>query len=127
MTTELALQQAPTIQSMDDLARMAEMFAKSGYFKDSKDAAQAGVRILCGIESGFGAFAAMTGVHVIQGKPTFGANLMAVAISARAATTTALPNTARNSVALSFSSCGAASGKRQARAAFQLRMRNARG
>ncbi len=65
---------------MDDLARMAEMFAKSGYFKDSKDAAQAGVRILCGLESGFGAFAAMTGVHVIQGKPTFGANLMAVAI-----------------------------------------------
>ena len=80
MTTELATQHAPAIQSMDDLARMAEMFAKSGYFKDSKDAAQAGVRILCGLESGFGAFAAMTGVHVIQGKPTFGANLMAVAI-----------------------------------------------
>lgn len=71
---------APAISSMDDLARMADMFAKSGLFKDSRDVAQAGVRILAGVEAGFGAFASMTGVHIIQGKPAIGANLMAQAI-----------------------------------------------
>lgn len=71
---------APAIANMDDLARVSEMFAKSGLFRDSRDAAQAGVKILAGLESGFGAFAAMSGVHVIEGKASIGANLMALAI-----------------------------------------------
>ena len=68
------------IRSTEDLARVSKMFAESGYFKDAKDAAQAGVKILAGLEMGFGAFASMSGVHVIQGKPAAGANLMAAAI-----------------------------------------------
>lgn len=80
MSNELAKMGAPAIGSMDDLARVSELFAKSRMFRDSQDAAQAGVKILAGLESGFGAFAAMSGVHVIEGKASIGANLMALAI-----------------------------------------------
>lgn len=81
MTTELAkMANVPAIRSMDDLERMASLFAASGFFKDSKEAAQCGVCILAGVEAGFDAFASVTGVHIIQGKPTFSANLMATAV-----------------------------------------------
>lgn len=70
------------ITSMDDLARLSEMFAKSGYFKDARDAAQVGVKVLAGREMGFGPFASVNGVHIIQGKPAMGANLMAAAVKA---------------------------------------------
>jgi hypothetical protein len=52
----------------------------SGFFPDSKSAAQAVVKVLAGRELGFGAFASMTGVAVIQGKPVIGANLLAAAV-----------------------------------------------
>lgn len=79
---ELAKAASMPIQSMDDLARLAEMFAKSGYFTDAKSAAQIGVKVLAGREMGFGPFASVNGVHVIQGKPAVGANLMAASVKA---------------------------------------------
>lgn len=69
-----------TINSIDELRTISGMLSKSGYFQDAKDAAQCGVKILAGIEMGFGAFASMTGIHIIKGKPSAGANLMAAAI-----------------------------------------------
>lgn len=71
---------ALVIRSMDDLARLSGMLASSGYFKDARDAAQAGVKVLAGLEMGFGAFASMTGIHLIDGKPSVGANLLAQAV-----------------------------------------------
>ena len=68
------------IQSMDDLERAAKAMSASGFFPDSKSAAQAVVKVLAGRELGFGAFASMTGVAVIQGKPVIGANLLAAAV-----------------------------------------------
>lgn len=68
------------IQSMDDVERAARAMAASKFFPDSKDAAQAIVKVLAGRELGFGAFASMTGVAIIQGKPVVGANLTAAAI-----------------------------------------------
>lgn len=68
------------VRNMDDLARLGEMFAKSGFFKDTQSAAQCGVKILAGLEHGFGAFASMSGINIIQGKPSLGANLMAAAV-----------------------------------------------
>lgn len=73
---------AMPLRNMDDLARLAEMFAKSGYFTDARDAAQVGVKVLAGREMGFGAFASVNGVHIIQGRPAMGANLMAAAVKA---------------------------------------------
>lgn len=68
------------IQSMDDVERAARAMSASGFFPDSKQAAQAIVKVLAGRELGFGAFASMTGVAVIQGKPVIGANLLAAAV-----------------------------------------------
>lgn len=65
------------IRSTDDISRIAKMFSDSGMFPDSKSIAQCAVKILAGHEMGIPPFAAMTGIHLIQGKPTLGANLMA--------------------------------------------------
>lgn len=69
-----------TIKSMDDLARLSEMLCRSRFFEDCKDAAQAGVKVLCGLELGIPAFSAMSGIHIIKGKPVIGANIMAAMV-----------------------------------------------
>ncbi len=69
-----------TIRNIDDLSRLSNMLAKSGFFSDAKEAAQCGVKVLAGLELGFPAIASMTGVHIINGKPSIGANLMAAAM-----------------------------------------------
>jgi hypothetical protein len=53
------------------------MLAESGFFSDAKSAAQCGVKVLAGLEMGIGAFASMTGIHIIKGKPVVGAGIMA--------------------------------------------------
>lgn len=73
-------QPSQIIKTVDDLSRIAKMMAASGYFADAKDAAQAGVKIMAGLEMGVPAFAALTGIHVIKGKPALGANLMAAKV-----------------------------------------------
>ena len=68
------------IRNMDDLSRMSSMLASSGYFSDAKDAAQCGVKVIAGLAMGIDPFSAMTGIHIIKGKPTVGAGIMAAAI-----------------------------------------------
>lgn len=83
MSHDLATKNATgtlVVRNMDDLARLGQMLAKSGYFKDAADAAQAGVKVLAGLEMGIGAFSAMSGIHIIEGKPSIGAGLMAAAV-----------------------------------------------
>ena len=82
MTNELAKMNTSIIHNVDDLGRIGKMMADSGYFTDARQAAQAGVKVLAGQEMGFGAFASMTGIYIIQGKPSVGANLMASAVKA---------------------------------------------
>jgi hypothetical protein len=80
MNNDLALRPNNVIQSMEDVERAARSMAASGFFPDSKELSKAVVKILAGRELGFGAFASMAGVAVIQGKPVVGANLTAAAI-----------------------------------------------
>ena len=68
------------VHSMDDVKTAASAMAKSGYFTDAKEGVQAMVKVMAGHEMGFGPFASMTGIHVIQGKPAIGSNLIAAAI-----------------------------------------------
>lgn len=68
------------VKSIDDLTRVSNILAASGYFTDARDAAQCGVKVLAGLEMGIGAFASMSGIHVIKGKPSIGAGLMAAAV-----------------------------------------------
>lgn len=68
------------VKSIDDLARISKLLADSGYFTDARDASQCGVKVLAGLEMGIGAFSSMAGIHVIKGKPSIGAGLMAAAV-----------------------------------------------
>jgi hypothetical protein len=78
--TSLSLQ----IKSPDDLQRLARLFAASGLFGQGRNPdalmAECAIKILAGMEAGFGPFASAAGVSVINGKPGFGANLLAQAI-----------------------------------------------
>jgi hypothetical protein len=51
-------------------------------FPDIKSAAQAIVKIQAGAELGIAPFAAMSGIHIISGKPTIGAGVMAAMVKA---------------------------------------------
>ncbi len=66
--------------SVQDTMTLGDILAKSGFFSDSKSAAQAVAKILAGRELGFGPIASMTGIHIIEGKPAVGADLIAQAI-----------------------------------------------
>jgi len=59
---------------------LGKVLAQSGYFTDAKDANQAIVKVLAGREMGFGPIASMTGIYIVKGKPSMGANLIAAAI-----------------------------------------------
>lgn len=77
-TTQLeAISNGVSIRSIDDVSRMSKMFAASGFFSDCREAAQVGVKIMAGQELGIPPFAAVTGIHLIKGKATLGAGLMA--------------------------------------------------
>lgn len=68
------------LRSLDDVARLGETLARSGYFKDTRDAAQAVVKVLYGAELGISPVQAMMGVHIIEGKPAPGAGLVAALV-----------------------------------------------
>jgi hypothetical protein len=79
-TSTLSLQ----VSSVDDLARLARVFAASGLFgragNQETQVAECAIRIMAGMESGFSPFASATGVHIINGRPAFSANLLAQAV-----------------------------------------------
>ena len=73
------------IQSSDDLQRLARLFSASGLFgravgNPDQHMAECAIKLLAGLECGFGSFASIAGVSVINGRPGFGANLLAQAI-----------------------------------------------
>lgn len=74
MTTALTL-----FQDMP-LSQIGQVFAKSGFFADSKDAAQAIVKIMAGAELGFPPVASMTGVYIVKGRPSISAVMMAAMV-----------------------------------------------
>ncbi len=65
---------------LTEVISIGKAFAESGMFTDTKSAAQAIVKIQAGQEIGIPPFAAMTGIHIIQGKPTIGAGLIAARV-----------------------------------------------
>ncbi len=64
----------------DTMQRMSLALYKSGYFKDSQNEAQAIVKVMAGHELGLPPFASMSGIHIIQGKPALGSNVIATLI-----------------------------------------------
>ena len=74
---EIVTYQDNAIQNYNDLENVAKAMVSSGYFTDSTKISQAIVKIMAGREIGIGPFSSMNGIHIIQGKPAFGANIMA--------------------------------------------------
>jgi hypothetical protein len=72
--------QALAIREDVPLMELGKVLAQSGYFTDARDANQAIVKVLAGREMGFGPIASMTGIYIVKGKPSMGANLIAAAI-----------------------------------------------
>ena len=70
-----------SVRPMDiDTQTLGNILAESGYFADVRGAAQAIVKVLAGREMGFGPITSMNGIHIIKGKPSIGASLIAAAI-----------------------------------------------
>lgn len=78
--TTLSLQ----VRSVDDLQRLARLFAASGLFGRSgnPDAtlAQCAVQLLAGMEAGMTPFASITSIYIVNGRPGFSAQALAQAI-----------------------------------------------
>jgi hypothetical protein len=66
--------------ALEDPEALGRVLAASGFFADTRDAAQAVVKVLAGQELGFGPIASMTGVYIVKGRVTLSANLIAAAI-----------------------------------------------
>ena len=78
--TDLVPYSDNVLSTYDEVEKAARAMAGSGFFSDTRQASQAVVKILAAKEIGFGPFAGMTGINIIQGKPAFGANIMAAAV-----------------------------------------------
>ena len=78
MSTELVTMPAQAGEL--DVMTLGKILVESRYFADAAQAAQAVVKVLAGREMGFGPIASMTGIHIVQGRPTLGADLLAKAV-----------------------------------------------
>lgn len=64
------------INTLGEVERVAAACAKSGYYKDVRDASQAVVKMLAGREMGVGPIQALASMHIIEGKPSASASLL---------------------------------------------------
>ena len=67
-------------ERMNELSTAATALHASGFFSDVKTQAQAMVKVMAGAELGLPPFASMSGIHIVQGKPVLGANLIATMV-----------------------------------------------
>jgi hypothetical protein len=80
-----ALMRAPqplALNTLDEMLSLGQVFAASGMFADIKDQAGAVVKIMAGQELGLPPFVAMTGIHLVKGRPTLSADLLAKKVKA---------------------------------------------
>ena len=66
-----------TAITLADAKELGDIFVKSELFTDVGDKEKAIVKIVAGRELGIAPMEAMTGIHIVKGKITLGANLMA--------------------------------------------------
>lgn len=92
--------------NLDELQRTATMLVASGYFDAKGDRntqiAQLATKIMAGRELGYGPFASVQGIHVIQGKPQVSANLMAAAVKSHPRYSYKVRKMDPNAVAIEF-------------------------
>jgi hypothetical protein len=70
-----------TVSGRDlDPVTLGQIMARSGLFPDITRVSQAIVKVLAGRELGIGPFAAMSDIHIIEGKPVVGARILAALV-----------------------------------------------
>jgi len=72
----------PRLEQMTNIQKVAEVLAKSGYFVDAREYAQAAVKVMAGAELGIPPIASMMGIYILKGKVSMGAHLMASRVRA---------------------------------------------
>ncbi len=70
----------PAHMSLGDIGKVGRVFASSGMFKDTREGAQAVVKIMAAQELGLGPFAGMKGFDIIDGKPEMSAGLISALV-----------------------------------------------
>jgi len=80
MSEEQSLIKKKDAHSLATSKELSKIFYESGLFSDTKDESQAIVKILAGQEVGLQPIEAMTSIHIIKGKVSMGANMMASAV-----------------------------------------------
>jgi hypothetical protein len=65
---------------MTDPLAIGHVMARSGLFPDITRVSQAVVKVLAGRELGIGPFAAMSDIHIIEGRPVVGARILAALV-----------------------------------------------
>lgn len=80
MSTAIQLRDRSEHEELAYVMNIAEVFTRSGYFRDIRDQAQAVTKILYGRELGFSPVVSIQGIHIIEGKPSLSANLLATLI-----------------------------------------------
>ncbi len=68
------------VRRLPELQEIGSLLAKSGYFQDAKEMAQAVVKVLAGREIGIPPIASMTGINIIKGRVSLSANIMAALV-----------------------------------------------
>ena len=68
------------VQDFEVMQQISNVLFKCGYFSDVKSEAQAMVKVMAGAELGIKPFASMTGIYIVNGKPTLSANLIATLV-----------------------------------------------
>ena len=69
-------------QTIEQIQKISEIFVQSGLFQGVESFAKAFVKVQAGNEIGIKPFAAMSGIHIISGKPVIGAGIIASRIKA---------------------------------------------
>jgi hypothetical protein len=78
--TDIVRYQPPTPVSTEELGTLMQVagaLAKSGLFKDTRQAEQAVAKVLVGRDLGLSPTEAMMGIHIVEGKPELSASLQA--------------------------------------------------
>ncbi|MEN3281380.1 MAG: hypothetical protein V7607_2520 [Solirubrobacteraceae bacterium] len=70
----------PPVGPMTNPLVIGQIMARSGFFSDITRVSQAVVKVLAGRELGIGPFAAMSDIHIIDGKPVVGARILAALV-----------------------------------------------
>jgi hypothetical protein len=78
--TDAVLAPEPPLGPMTDPMAVGHVMARSGLFPDITRVSQAVVKVLAGRELGIGPFAAMSDIHIIDGKPVVGARILAALV-----------------------------------------------